>query len=164
MQNTYRQIGSIFTLLFSLCFAACRPADDGLSEYHFQMESFFEQLSHLGDSLDALDPEAPESAALMLHYLDEIAVLVHDMASYEVPDFFPGVADLAEQADLHMMDAVSLYHEAYEAPVFNENIADAAYEYYERANLRLHYIADILRGDIPEDIFEVPDEEWDTIF
>ena len=158
MSNIQRPLHTIIIILFFIGLAACRQKDNGLGEYHFQMESFYEQLSHLGDSLDALDPEATESTALMLHYLDEIAVLVHDMASYEVPDYFPGVADLAQQADLHMTDAVSLYHEAYEAPVFNENTADAAFEHYERANLRLHYIADILRGDIPEDIFE-PDDD-----
>ena len=43
--------------------------------------------------------------------------------------------------------AVDYYHQAYDGDTFNQNYADAAFEYYSRANLRLNYILMILHGE-----------------
>ena len=49
-----------------------------------------------------------------------------------------------------MRQAVALYHDAYEAEVFDEVTAQVARQYYDRANLRIQYIIMILHGEIPE--------------
>lgn len=72
------------------------------------------------------------------------------MAGLEVPDRFSAVDSLADEADENMKQAVSLYHQAYEAEVFDEGRAQAAREYYDRANVRIQYIISILHGEIPE--------------
>lgn len=65
-----------------------------------------------------------------------------------------------------MSMAVSYYHQAYEAETFNQNYADAAYEYYTRANTRLGYILQILHGEeiLDENVKYIVDdsdsEEW----
>ena len=43
-----------------------------------------------------------------------------------------------------------MYHSAYETDVFDEPTAQAAREYYDRANIRIQYIISILHGEIPE--------------
>ena len=158
MKKRHLQAIILFFLIMTLGLCGCAK-DDALTEYRVKMDSFYDHMSQFGDAINSLDPQEASSVNDMLHYLNSIAALVHEMAAYDVPEVFVGVKDLAEQADLYMSDAVSLFHEAYEAAVFNEHIADAAYEHYERANLRLHYIAEILRGDIPEEIFEPVNDE-----
>ena len=68
----------------------------------------------------------------------------------EVPEEFISVESLADEAAENMTQAVSLYHSLYESETFDTTIADAANEYYSRANIRLQYIISILHGEIPE--------------
>lgn len=117
------------------------------------METFYERLSDYDHAINALDPYSDSAIPKMLGYLDDIADMIKEMASYQVPEHFYGVDELAKQADEYISEAVSLFNQAFLAAEYDDNIADAATENYERANLRLRYIAEILRGDIPEEIF-----------
>ena len=74
-------------------------------------------------------------------------VLVSNRQVYTV-SFDPDL--VADEADENMKQAVALYHSAYEAEVFDEPMAQAAREYYDRANIRIQYIISILHGEIPE--------------
>jgi hypothetical protein len=49
-----------------------------------------------------------------------------------------------------MQQAVELYHQVFENGEYDEAIAEAAGEYYDRANIRIQYIITILHGEIPE--------------
>lgn len=81
------------------------------------------------------------------------------MASLEVPDGFPGVADLAADASKYMTEAVSCYHQAYSGEEYDKTSADIAYQNYQFANKRLQYIVQILHGDIPEEIFTYDEDD-----
>jgi len=137
-------------LLFSL--SGCGK-DTALDDYKNKMETFFEQLSDYDGLINSLDPYSDSAVPDILNYLDGVALAVKEMATYDVPEVFYGVDELARQADEYMAEAVLLFNEAFLASPYNDNIALAATENYERANLRLRYIAEILRGDIPEEIF-----------
>ena len=148
----------IKALLITLCatitlsIAGCGE-DTTLIEYKEKMEHFYEQLHYYGRDLDSLNPDSDTAIDEMLSHLEGISILIKEMATYEVPDVFLGVEELAEQADKYMTESLRLYNEAFLAAEYNDNITEAAYENYERVNLRLRYIADILSGDIPEEIF-----------
>ena len=58
-----------------------------------------------------------------------------------------------------MTEAVSYYHQAFEAEPFDTVLADVAKQNYDRANVRLQYIVSILHGDIPEEIYVYDTEE-----
>lgn len=131
----------------------CGRDNNYLEEYQERMERFYDTLSDYNTAINSLDPESDTAVSDLLHYLDGVAATISEMASYDVPDYFHGVKELAGQADEYMAEAVSLYHQAYEAIEYDEYVAEAALVNYERVNLRLRYIAEILRGDIPEDIF-----------
>jgi hypothetical protein len=131
--------------------------DTSIDDYKVKMEAFYERLSDYDHAINALDPYSDSAVPAMLSYLDDIAEMVKIMNSYQVPEHFYGVDELAKQADEYMTEAVSLFRQAFLAAEYDDNIADAATENYERANLRLRYIAEILRGDIPEEIFTYTD-------
>jgi len=146
----------ILCLILLFILIGCRGDgnnDTALNEYQAKMEFFYEHLNSYDRDLNELDPEKSTAVTDMLSYLDGIAALVKTMASYKVPEVFVGVEELAKQADEYMTEAVRLYREAFTASEYDDNIAKAAQENFERANLRLRYIADILRGEIPEGLF-----------
>lgn len=154
MTKIIKTIYILFCMVLILSLSGCGD-NKALDEYQEKMELFFEKLGDYDNAMNSLDPDLDSSISDMIYYLEGISEAIHEMAAYEVPDLdsFDGIEELAKQANEYMTEAVSLYREAYLASEYNDDLAEAAYENYERANLRLRYIVEILRGDIPEEIF-----------
>ena len=114
------------------------------------MNTFFEHIASYHEGMNAIDASAPDAKNQLLSYLDQLQTEFAWMAELTVPDEFSAVDSLADEADENMRQAVALYHSAYEAEVFDEPTAQAAREYYDRANIRIQYIVSILHGEIPE--------------
>jgi hypothetical protein len=132
--------------------------EDPFTVYQRNMESYLTQITYYNDAINAIDPESDNAVAELLQNLTGIAETIREMARFDVPPSFPGVAELADQADELMVEALQLFHEAFAGDFYDDNIGNAANEYYQRANLRLRYIAEILQGNMPEGIFEYDPE------
>lgn len=144
-----------FTVLLML--TGCGKNKD-IEIYKTNMTQFFENINILNDSINNLDPESENVSQELLPLLDSLEQSFTQMASLEVPEDFPGVAELAQDADKYMTEAVSYYHQAYENGEYDKTAADIAYQNYQVANKRLQYIIQILHGDIPEEIFTYEDD------
>lgn len=136
-------------LLCGLWMTGCGE-DEALTAYQEDMNTFFEHIAAYNDGMNAIDASAEDATEQLLSYLDQLQAEVAWMAELETPDQFSAVDSLADEADENMRQAVALYHNAYEAEVFDEVTAQAARQYYDRANLRIQYIIMILHGEIPE--------------
>ena len=132
--------------------------DEALDEYKESMETYYEQIAAIDEGINSIDPSADPEGTQLLAYLDELDSVTAQMAELEVPSQFASVENLADEASENMTQAVQLYHQLYESEDYNEDLASGAYEYYERANLRIRYITDILHGDIPEELQEMMQE------
>lgn len=137
------------SLLCGLWMVGCGK-DEQLTAYQEDMNTFFEHIADFNDGMNAIDASAEDAKEQLLSYLDQLQAEITWMAQLETPDQFSAVDSLADEADENMQQAVALYHSAYEAEVFDEAFAQAAREYYDRANLRIQYIIMILHGEIPE--------------
>lgn len=140
------------TFLMCLCcllLAGCGK-DEVLDEYQANMETFFEHIAEFNDNMNDIDVNERDYVAKLLGYLDNLDTEITWMAELEVPEQFSAVESLADEAAENMTQAVSLYHMAYEGKEYDENIQQAAKEYYDRANIRIQYILTILHGEIPE--------------
>ena len=124
--------------------------NQALEQYQEDMTTFFEQISMYNDGMNSIDASAEDATNRILDYLDKVEEEIAWMAQLEVPSQFSAVEDLADEADENMKQAVALYHQAYEGDIFDEAVAQAAKEYYDRANIRIQYIITILHGEIPE--------------
>lgn len=124
--------------------------NQALEQYQADMTTFFEQISMYNDGMNSIDASAEDATNRILDYLDKVEEEIAWMAQLEVPSQFSAVEDLADEADENMKQAVALYHQAYEGDIFDEAVAQAAKEYYDRANIRIQYIITILHGEIPE--------------
>lgn len=135
--------------MLCILLTACGQNEE-LTAYQEDMDTFFEHIAAYNDSMNAIDASAENAREELLSYLDQLAAEFTWMAELAVPEQFSAVESLADEADENMRQAVLLYHEAYEAEVFDEPVAEAAREYYDRANIRIQYIIMILHGEIPE--------------
>lgn len=136
-------------LLCGLWMTGCGE-DETLTAYQEDMNTFFEHIAEYNDGMNSIDASAEDATQQLLSYLDRLQAEITWMAELETPEQFSVADSLADEADENMRQAVELYHRAYEADVFDEATAQAAREYYDRANLRIHYIIMILHGEIPE--------------
>lgn len=129
-----------------------------LDNYKANMTQFFENMKIYDSSINAIDVNSDTAVSELLTLLDSMDKSFAQMASLEVPEGFPGVDELADEASEYMTEAVSYYHQAFEGEEYNSSLADVAKQNYDRANLRIQYILSILHGDIPEEIYTYEDE------
>jgi hypothetical protein len=135
--------------LCAVLLSAC-GTDEALTEYQDNMTTFFEEAAACNDGMNSIDASADDATEQLLAYLDQLNDEVAWMAELEVPDQFSAVDSLADEASENMQQAVELYHQVFENGEYDEAIAEAAGEYYDRANIRIQYIITILHGEIPE--------------
>ena len=140
----------LFTAFLCVTLLTACGQDEELTTYQEDMNTFFEHIADYNDGMNAIDASAEDAEDQLLSYLDQLQAEFTWMAELTVPDEFSAIDSLADEADENMKQAVSLYHRAYEAEVFDEPVAEAAREYYDRANIRIQYIISILHGEIPE--------------
>ena len=122
-----------------------------LDKFHTEMENFTQQANETFDVLNNIDPESDTAMEDMLTALYYLAAEFNTLAEIEVPRQFSAIENLADEAGDNMSQAASLYREAYGGEEYNENVAAAAAEYYNRAIKRINYISEILQGEMPTD-------------
>lgn len=149
MKTVNKLLALCAILLCGMWMTGCGE-DEALTTYQEDMNTFFEHIAEINDGMNSIDASADDATQQLLSYLDQLQAEVAWMAELETPDQFSAVDSLADEADENMQQAVTLYHEAYGSGEYNEPIAEAAGEYYDRANLRIQYIIMILHGEIPE--------------
>ena len=137
-------------LLVSALLAGCGKNAE-LDKFYSEMDDFTAQVNISFDNLNSLDPESETGVEDMLAAMDDLAAQFTVLADIEVPRQFSAVEDLADEAGENMTEAARLYREAYADEEYNENVASAALEYYNRAVKRLNYISLILQGEMPTD-------------
>ena len=130
--------------------------DTVIETYKANMNQFFENIEIYDSSINSIDPNSETATSDLLTLLDSMNTTFAQMATLEVPEGFPGVEQLADEASQYMSDAVTCYHQAYDNE-YDAVMEDVAYQYYQQANLRFQYIVSILHGDIPEEIFVYED-------
>lgn len=158
-----KRFGSLCLICLCILFISGCGKDEALDEYKTNMETFFNNIADFNDNMNSIDVGEEGYLAQMLEYLDALDEEVAWMAELEVPEEFSAVESLADEASENMTQAVSYYHMAYEGEEYDENMEQAAREYYERANTRIQYIITILHGEIPEGD-DVTYTEEDKIF
>ena len=143
-----RVSAAVFCLIPALLLTGCKEREE-LAAYRADMEQFYENVKSFDSSINALDTQSETAVAELLALLDSMAQSFSWMADLEVPEDFPGVEQLADEAGEYMTQAVTYYHQAFGAE-YDPALADTAKQHYDLANERIQYILSILRGDAPD--------------
>lgn len=142
-----KKTGITFFCMLSVCGCSATADTSKLDMYRTNIDTFCENVETLNNEMNALSGESDQDTRKLLGYLDSLNEQFSDMAALEVPEDFKGIEDLAIEASDNMTNAVEYYHIAYEGEKYRDNYAEAAYEYYVRANKRLGYMLTLLRGE-----------------
>lgn len=141
----------------------CGKEDQALNTYKEEMTTFCNDIQEQSDVINAIDPASESAAEELLAGLDTLNQKFTYLADMEVPKQFASIESLADEAGSYMADAVTMYHEAFEAEKFDSVTLESANENYERAIKRVQYIGDILMGKVPDGAdVTVEDEETET--
>lgn len=140
----------LFTaLMTAFCLSGCGK-DAELEEYKANMTTFTENVTDIKLRMDEIDTSSEDAVSELLDCLDELQIQFEDLAEMEVPQKFASVESLADEASSYMTEAVTLYHDVFEAAEYDEATADVAVQNYDRAMTRLSYISTLLQGELPE--------------
>ncbi len=125
--------------------------DQSLETYKENMTVFCNNIITQNEIINSIDPASETATEDLLLSLDTIELEFTTLADMEVPKQFSAVESLADEAGSYMSEAVSLYHEAFEADSYDETKSQLAAQSYQRAIKRVQYIGDILMGNLPDD-------------
>lgn len=139
---------SCFLVALLLC--GCGK-NESLEKYYDEMNSFTEDIQKSFNVLNSIDPSSENAVEEMLSVMNSLSDSFQILAEIDVPDEFLANESLADEAASYMKEAAVLYAETYSGDSYNESIAEAAQENYNRAVKRLNYISQILQGEMPED-------------
>lgn len=146
----YRSLYLLIAVIFLILLTGC-GTDQELEAYKTNMETFYADISEYDTIINSIDVASETAVSELLVALDGLEERFLWMASLPIPEEFAVVENLAIQAGEYMSNAVTLYHQAYENEPFDNATAEAAHEYYERANKRAVYILAVLHGELPDD-------------
>ncbi len=148
----YKILFCAFTAI--ICLSSCGNKTDSekqLSDFSAYIENFTNTIKMTNEQINNLDTTNPNAPDELLEILDDLAIEFKELSEIPVPDQYKGIEKLADEADTHMAQAVSFYHEAFGNEVFDEQAINMAYFNYTCAMTRVKYIGHILTGEIPED-------------
>lgn len=137
-------------LTFSLFATGCGK-DADLTEYEENVTSFIDEVSNIKLQMEEIDINSDSAIVDTLICLDEMQEQFYLLAEMDVPKEFASVESLADEASEYMTEAVTIYHEVFEADKYDATNADIAAQNYDRAMKRLSYISTLLQGELPED-------------
>lgn len=137
-------------LSFSLFTCGCGK-DAELTKYEEEVTAFIDSVGDIKLQMEEIDINSDSAIVDTLICLDEMQEQFYFLAEMDVPTEFASIESLADEASEYMTEAVSLYHQVFEAEEYDAASADVAAQNYDRAMKRLSYISTLLQGELPED-------------
>lgn len=144
--------------LAAVTLTAC-GTDPEITQFKTKVDAFCTSVAELHESINGIDAQADDAAALALAYLDQLDKQFQDFAELDFPEEYDYLESLADEAGSYMKEAVDSYHIVYESGDYDEDTAAYARENSARALKRVQIILSILRGEDPSDYQNPPDNE-----
>jgi len=91
--------------LFTLFLAGCGSKSNDLETYKTNMNAFFDAVSGYNDAINEIDPNSETATKDLLADLDGMNAEFQKMASYQIPDEFSSLGDLAAESASYMSQA-----------------------------------------------------------
>lgn len=144
-----RKVFSIFTGFLVIASLAACGSNPEITQFKTEMDEFCSSVAEINESINNIDAEADNAAALALDYLDKLDKQFQDLAEMDFPKEYDYLEEIADEAGEYMKEAVESYHAAYADDGYDEETAAYARENSARAFKRVQVILDILHGKEP---------------
>ena len=143
----------LLSILITLTLSACGQNTTQIVAFQNELYSTVTKIEALHKELNNLDVTNSNAASNTLNQLSKLNDAFKDLADINIADEeFAFIADLAEEGSEYMSQAYKLFHEAYANDNFDEENADLAYKYLERATTRIRVIVSMLHGEVPDGV------------
>ena len=143
----------LLSILITLTLSACGQNTTQIVAFQKELYSTVTKIEALHKELNNLDVTNSNAASNTLNQLSKLNDAFKDLADINIADEeFAFIADLAEEGSEYMSQAYKLFHEAYAKDNFDEENADLAYKYLERATTRIRVIVSMLHGEVPDGV------------
>ena len=143
----------LLSILITLTLSACGQNTTQIVAFQNELYSTVTKIEALHKELNNLDVTNSNAASNALNQLSKLNDAFKDLADINIADEeFAFIADLAEEGSEYMSQAYKLFHEAYANDNFDEENADLAYKYLERATTRIRVIVSMLHGEVPDGV------------
>ena len=143
----------LLSILITLTLSACGQNTTQIVAFQNELYSTVTKIEALHKELNNLDVTNSNAASNALNQLSKLNDAFKDLADINIADEeFAFIADLAEEGSEYMSQAYKLFHEAYAKDNFDEENADLAYKYLERATTRIRVIVSMLHGEVPDGV------------
>ena len=143
----------LLSILITLTLSACGQNTTQIVAFQKELYSTVTKIEALHKELNNLDVTNSNAASNTLNQLSKLNDAFKDLADINIADEeFAFIADLAEEGSEYMSQAYKLFHEAYANDNFDEENADLAYKYLERATTRIRVIVSMLHGEVPDGV------------
>lgn len=155
-------------LFSAVSLSGCRNTSEEEAElavFSSSIADFKDFIQEADMKINSLDVNKKESAEELLEILDDMDAEFAEFAERskeQTPDKYESVPGLAQRASEDMSSAVSYYHTAYESETFDQNYADAAYQYYENSMMAVRCIGLLLMGEITEE--DMPEDDRIAVY
>lgn len=143
--------------LFLICIltlTGCNSKDsENILSFQNELNSVLAEIEYIHVKINSIDTTSADASDDALDYLSELNDAFADLAKINVTDDdHLYIKDLASEGADYMSQAYELYQKAYGNDTFDENNADLAYKYLERATKRVRVIISMLHGEVPDDV------------
>ncbi len=138
---------------FVLALTSCGQNTEEILKFQNELNDVVVQIEKLDKELNSLDVTASDACETALSKLADLETAFEALASIKVTDpEHAYMTDLAVEGSDYMSQAYELFDAAYGQGEFDEDNAELAYKYLERATTRIRVIVTMLHGEVPDGV------------
>ncbi len=141
-------------LTYILTLTACGSQDnEEILKFQNKLNSTLQEIENIHAEINSVDVTSPNASEDVLTSLSDLNDAFEALAQIKVTDKNHSyITDLALEGAEYMEQAYDLFQKAYGGDTFEEDNADLAYKYLERATKRIRVIVSMLHGEVPDDV------------
>ncbi|MCD8130196.1 MAG: hypothetical protein LUE16_02780 [Lachnospiraceae bacterium] len=146
---------AVICILCVFVFSGCATSSSvKIASFEAQIGTIIDSIEEINENMNAIDADSDSAGTQMLKYMKELSTAIDNLAAIEVPSGeYQYVNDLAVEAQEYIGEAITLYSQILSSGAeYDPDIADEAYQYYQKACRRISVIVSLLHGNTPSDV------------
>ena len=133
MKSKLYVILSALALTLTLTVTGCGVVEDPeTAKFESDIQAFCDEVAAIDANINNIDATSEHADEELLEYLDQLDQSFKVLAEMPIPEEYAYLEELTDEASAYMSTAVESYHEAFAGDTYDANIADYAYQNYER--------------------------------
>lgn len=137
----------------SLLLSGCASKSEQVLAFQNELNAVILKIENIHEELESLDVSSKDACGTALEALSNLKDAFTELSEIDVKDEeYSFITDLAVEGSQYMDQAYKLFEEAFTADKYDDDTADLAYQYLERASKRINVIITMLHGEVPEGV------------